>query len=85
MNSFRRYIGVVSQQSYLFNDTIRNNLLYGIDMLEQMDEAQVAAKEQEMKLLCERLGLSNIINSLPEGYDTNLGDQAGSIAIFIFI
>jgi thiol reductant ABC exporter CydC subunit len=61
----RRLIAVVSQHTYLFNATIRENLILARP---EVDEAEVvqAAKQAQ---------LHNFIQSLPEGYDTWIGEQ----------
>jgi ABC-type multidrug transport system fused ATPase/permease subunit len=72
--SFRKYFGIVAQQSYFFNDTIRNNLLYGLDLIYDLTPEMVAKKEEEMRTYCKQLKLSKLIESLPKQYDTEMGD-----------
>lgn len=57
---------VCQQTTYLFNDTLRNNLLI----------AHPAATDEEMILALERVGLKPLIDKLPQGLDT-LVDEAG--------
>lgn len=80
LRSFRSYFGIVSQQSYLFNDTIRNNLMYGLDIKEQLSAEEVRQKEAQMRMYCDKLGLGKTIEQLPHGYATNLGEQASTRA-----
>ncbi|OPY91556.1 MAG: Lipid A export ATP-binding/permease protein MsbA [Syntrophus sp. PtaU1.Bin208] len=63
--SLRRQIGIVTQQTILFNDTVRNNISYGSRDCseEQIIEAARAANAHEF------------ISRLPEGYDTVIGEQ----------
>jgi subfamily B ATP-binding cassette protein MsbA len=63
--SLRRQIGIVSQDTVLFDDTIRNNIAYGRDDVtdEQVREAAVAAYADEF------------IRRLPEGYQTLIGEN----------
>jgi ATP-binding cassette subfamily B protein len=58
-------IGIVTQETYLFHDTIRRNLLYGRPdaSQEQLEEAARAAN------------IHNRIAELPEGYDTVVGER----------
>ncbi len=61
----RRLMGVVSQNAYLFNATIRDNLLIA------RPEATLAELEQA----AQRAQLYSFIQSLPQGYDTWIGEQ----------
>ncbi len=58
-------IGMVTQETYLFHDTIRNNLLY----------ARPDATESELESVCQSANLSDFIVSLPDGLDTIVGEQ----------
>ena len=60
--SLRSNIGVMTQDSFLFSGTIRENLLYG----------KPDATEEEMKSACHKLGMDDMINTQPEGYDTKV-------------
>lgn len=64
-DSLRTAIGVVPQDTVLFNDTIYNNLAYG----------RPSASEAEVKLAARQAHLDNFINSLPDGYDTKVGER----------
>ncbi|WKL02500.1 ABC transporter ATP-binding protein [Paenibacillus amylolyticus] len=59
-------IGIVFQEPYLFPDTIQNNLLMGTE------EEQSA---NLMRSACEAAQIDEYILSLPEGYDTFIGDR----------
>ncbi|WP_217369981.1 ABC transporter ATP-binding protein [Nonomuraea antri] len=63
--SLRRTVGVVSQDSYLFHDTIRENLRY----------ARPDATEEELVEACERAQIWDVIKALPRGLDTVVGDR----------
>jgi len=61
----RRNVSVVSQDTFIFNDTVRNNLLFAADGVSDDDivhAAKLAAADE-------------FIRTLPEGYDTKLGDR----------
>jgi ATP-binding cassette, subfamily B, bacterial MsbA len=64
--SYRRKIGVVSQDTFIFNDTVRFNIGFGLH--EDVDEKQIieAAK---------KAGAHEFIQELPDAYDTILGDR----------
>ena len=60
--SLRSNIGVMTQDSFLFSGTIRENLLYG----------KPDATEDEMVSACHQLGMDDMIASQPQGYDTTV-------------
>ncbi len=61
----RDNIGMVSQETYLFNGTIRDNLLY----------AKPDATEEEMIEACKKANIYDFIQSKPEGLDTMVGNR----------
>ncbi len=65
LESLRRKIGLVTQDTFLFNDTIGNNIAYG------RADADQAAIENAAK----RAHAHDFICALPEGYDTVAGDR----------
>ena len=65
LTSLRNSIGVVTQDTYLFNGTIRENLLY----------AKANASEQELIGACRKANIHDFIARLPQGYDTLVGNR----------
>ena len=65
LSYLREQIGVVTQDSYLFNGTIRENLLY----------AKEDATEEEIEAACYIANLSEFLASQPEGLDTMVGNR----------
>ncbi len=63
--SVRRNIGIVQQDVYLFNASIRDNILYG----------RLDATEEEVILAARRANIHDYIMSLPDGYDTVIGER----------
>ena len=63
--SLRKQIGIVTQETILFNDTVRNNIAYGQPHVsqEQVETAATAALAHEF------------ITNLPEGYNTIIGER----------
>jgi ABC-type multidrug transport system fused ATPase/permease subunit len=63
--SLRHHIGVVSQDTYIFNNSIRDNIAYGLKDIsdEQVIEAARLANAHEF------------ISTLPNGYNTKVGDR----------
>ena len=70
IRSFHRKIGFVSQESYIFNDSILNNICYGTDEV-SMDRAIGAAKTANAH---------DFIMQLPDGYNTELGERGVKIS-----
>lgn len=64
-DSLRAAIGVVPQDTVLFNDTLYRNLAYG----------RPEATEAEVHHAAKQAHLDNFIRSLPEGYDTKVGER----------
>ncbi|WP_026695018.1 ABC transporter ATP-binding protein [Peribacillus kribbensis] len=64
-NSFRQQVGVVSQETFLLNSTLRKNLLYG----------KPEAGQEELNRACEAAGLTDLISSLQDGYETIVGER----------
>ncbi|NOU81800.1 ATP-binding cassette domain-containing protein [Paenibacillus sp. LMG 31459] len=65
LHSLRSQIGLVTQDTYLFNGTIQENLLY----------ASAGATEAEMIAACEAAYIHDFIMKLPEGYSTVVGNR----------
>ena len=65
LNSLRDEVGVVTQETYLFNGTIRQNLLY----------AKPDATEAEMIDACKKANIYDFISRQPDGLDTMVGNR----------
>jgi len=65
IDSLSEHIGMVTQETYLFNDTLRNNLLY----------AKPDAIDEELQAACQAANIHDFIMSLPDGYDTLVGER----------
>ena len=65
LDYLRRSIGVVTQDSYLFNGTIRENLLY----------AKETATEEELWEACRSANLEEFLANQPDGLDTIVGNR----------
>jgi subfamily B ATP-binding cassette protein MsbA len=66
----RRTIAVVNQHTFLFNDTVRNNITYGLDGITDAQVREVAAKANALEF----------IEAMPEGFDEMLGDRGARIS-----
>lgn len=65
LESLRRNIGIVQQDIYLFNASIRDNILYG----------RLDATEEEVIEAAKRANIHDYIMTLPKGYDTVIGER----------
>ncbi|MBN2390874.1 MAG: ABC transporter ATP-binding protein [Anaerolineae bacterium] len=63
--SLPTHIGMVTQETYLFHDTIRTNLLY----------AKPTATQKELEMACRTANIHDFIAGLPEGYNTVVGER----------
>lgn len=65
LESLRSHIGIVMQEPYLFNASIKDNLLY----------SKSDATQDEMIKACQAAYIHDFISTLPEGYDTIVGNR----------
>jgi subfamily B ATP-binding cassette protein MsbA len=64
--SLRRLTGIVSQDTVLFNDTVRSNIAYG---------AEGQYSDEQIRGAAEAANAHQFISELPQGYDTILGER----------
>ncbi len=65
LESIADSIGIVTQETYLFHDTIRRNLLYG----------RPNATQEQLEAAAQAANIHGRIMQLPEGYDTVVGER----------
>lgn len=65
LESLRRNIGIVQQDVFLFGGTIRDNIMYG----------RLDATEEEMIMAAKRANIHDYIMTLPNGYETEIGER----------
>lgn len=65
LESLRRNIGIVQQDVFLFNGTIKENILYG----------RLDATDEEVYDAARKANIHNYVMSLPDGYDTEIGER----------
>jgi ATP-binding cassette subfamily B protein len=63
--SLAQQVGMVTQETYLFHDTVRANLLY----------ARTGATQAEVEAACRAANIHDFVAALPEGYDTVVGER----------
>ena len=64
-NSLRKNIGIVQQDVYLFNSSIKENILYG----------RLDATDEEVIEAAKRANIHEYVMTLPNGYDTVIGER----------
>jgi subfamily B ATP-binding cassette protein MsbA len=70
LKSLRQLMGTVTQESILFNDSVANNIAFGVenpDMNKIIEAAKIANAHE-------------FISELAEGYHTNIGDRGGKLS-----
>ncbi|HWN15829.1 MAG TPA: ATP-binding cassette domain-containing protein, partial [Candidatus Dormibacteraeota bacterium] len=70
LDELRRRVALVAQDTYLFNDTLRNNILL----------ARPEASEAEVTAAVEQAALTEFMASLPEGLDTVVGERGAQLS-----
>jgi ATP-binding cassette subfamily B protein len=65
LDSLSAQIGMVTQETHLFHDTIRTNLLY----------ARLDATQNDLEAACKAANIHDFITGLPEDYDTVVGER----------
>jgi ATP-binding cassette subfamily B protein/subfamily B ATP-binding cassette protein MsbA len=71
LESLRAHVSVVSQEAFLFNGTIRENILYG----------RLDATEEEMMAASRAANCHEFIARLPEGYDSRVGERGVKLSV----
>jgi ATP-binding cassette subfamily C protein CydCD len=70
LDDLRRRIALVAQDTYLFNDTLRSNIRF----------ARPEASEAELMAAVEHASLSDLVDTLPDGLDTPVGERGTSLS-----
>ncbi len=70
IESLRKLIGVVTQESILFNDTIENNIAFGLDTFDKAKVIEAAKVANAHEFILQQ----------PNGYQTNIGDRGGKLS-----
>jgi ATP-binding cassette subfamily B protein len=65
IDELRSHIGIVTQETYLFHDTVANNIRYG----------RLGATQAEIEAAAEAANIHHVIRALPRGYETVVGDR----------
>jgi ATP-binding cassette, subfamily B, bacterial MsbA len=70
MHDLRKLMGIVSQESILFNDSVHNNIAFGVENASRVDVIAAA----------KIANAHDFISEMPDGYDTNIGDRGGKMS-----
>ena len=70
LNSLREQVGIVPQETVLFNGSVYDNILYG----------RLDATKEEVEAAAKAANAHNFITELPQGYQTMLGDRGMNIS-----
>jgi ABC-type multidrug transport system fused ATPase/permease subunit len=71
LESLREQISVVSQEAFLFNGTIRENILYG----------RLNASEAELAAASRAANCHDFVTKLPNGYDSHVGERGVKLSV----
>jgi len=71
LNSLHRQMGVVLQEPFLFSGTIMENIKYG----------KLDASDDEVKQVAKIVGIHEFISSLPQGYETKVGERGARLSV----
>ena len=71
LDSLREHISVVSQEAFLFNGTVRENILYG----------RLDATEEELFAASRAANCHDFISKLPNGYDSRVGERGVKLSV----
>lgn len=74
LDGWRKKIGYVPQEHFLFSDSIKNNILFGLDQ-DYSDKNLSPEIENQMIQMSKDAGIHETIMSFPDGYDTVLGER----------
>ncbi|KAK3360687.1 P-loop containing nucleoside triphosphate hydrolase protein [Lasiosphaeria hispida] len=69
---YRKYLSLVAQEAMLFQGTIRDNVLLGVN--------PASVTEEQLHQVCRDASIHDFIVSLPEGYNTSIGSRGVSLS-----
>lgn len=70
LRTYRRFLAVVPQNVILFSGTIRENILYGLDHVDEATFRRVSAMAR----------VDAFVNDFPEGFETRIGEHGGRLS-----
>ena len=70
LDDVRSLMGIVTQEAILFNDSVYNNIAFGMENV----------KEEDVIMAAKIANAHNFIMQMPKGYDTNIGDRGAKLS-----
>ena len=70
LDDVRSLMGIVTQEAILFNDSVYNNIAFGMENV----------KEEDVIMAAKIANAHNFIMQMPKGYDTNIGDRGAKVS-----
>lgn len=70
INDLRSLMGIVSQEAILFNDSVANNIAFGLKDI----------KREDIEMAAKIANAHEFISQMPMGYDTNIGDRGSKLS-----
>lgn len=70
IRDLRNQLGIVSQEAVLFNDSVKNNILFG----------NASATQADVEAAAKAANAHEFILALPQGYETNIGDRGTKLS-----
>lgn len=70
LHSLRSQMGIMLQDSFIFSGTIRDNIAYG----------KLDATDDEIRTACKIVGIDSYIESLPQGYSTEVNERGAGLS-----
>lgn len=72
LKEYRKQLAIISQEVFLFNDTLKNNILYGIEATEEV--------ERKMIEIFEQIDALDWVNNLQDGFETKVGERGNLLS-----
>lgn len=70
LKSLRKHIAIVTQETILFNDSVRSNIAYGLP----------DARQEDIERAAKLAYIHDVITQLPQGYETFIGDRGTKLS-----
>jgi subfamily B ATP-binding cassette protein MsbA len=80
LKSLRESVGIVTQETHLFNGTVRELLTYAIEEAHRGESIDPKKYEQEMWHALEQACIADFVRRLPDGLDTRIGERGVKVS-----
>ena len=70
IESLRKQVGTMTQENFIFSGTVKDNIRYG----------KLDATDEEIKAACQKASVHEFIMTLPQGYDTQVGELGDTLS-----